>query len=235
MKFPQLTPGVFIQHSNRFSAVVELETGHAVVAYVPTTGRLTGALRPGCRVWLAPAQNPNRVTAFTLLLTELPQGGLCAVNAVMANQLFEEAVSQGLLSAFPYANIEKEVSFGHSRLDFRLSSPQKTCWVEVKSVTYVEDGVGMFPDAPTARGQRHLETLANLAGSGDGASAVFIAQRADAYRFTPYQAIDPDFADTLRRVHDAGVGIHAYRCEVTLEKIEIVEEIPVELYYSKKS
>ena len=229
MKFPALTPGVLIRRKNRFIADVQLETGENVAAYVPSTGRLPGALWPNGRVWLTHADDPNRKTAYTLLLTELHQGGLCSINAVLANQLFGEALTKGSLAAFPYEQIEKEVKRGHSRLDFRLSSQQKTCWVEVKSVTYVEDGAGLFPDAPTVRGQRHLEVLGELAAAGILASAVFIAQREDAQYFSPCEAIDPEFADALRRAHRAGVAIHAYRCDVRLEGIEITEEIPVDI------
>lgn len=229
MKFSTLIPGVLIRRKNRFIADVALETGESVAAYVPSTGRLPGALWPGCRVWLAQTDDPRRKTAYTLLLTELHQGGLCSINAVLANQLFAEAMIKGGLAAFPYEQIEKEVKHGHSRLDFRLSSSQTVCWVEVKSVTYVENGAGLFPDAPTERGQRHLAVLAELAAGGDQASAVFIAQREDAQYFSPCEAIDPEFTTALRRAQRAGVAVLAYRCDVSLEGIEIAEEIPVNL------
>lgn len=227
MKFPELIPAMFIKREDRFSAAVRLGTGLAAAAYVPTTGRLTSALRPGGRVWLERSQDPDRKTPYTLVLTELEHGGLCCVNAIMANRLFYQAVAAKRLAAFPYDQIEKEVPHGRSRLDFRLSQGGDACWVEVKSVTYVEDGVGMFPDAPTSRGRRHLETLASLFAAGDRASAVFIAQRNDAQHFTPFEAVDPAFTETLRKVAQAGVDIHAYRCAVSLEGIEIVDEMPV--------
>lgn len=227
MKFPELIPGTFIKRDNRFSAAVRLETDSATAAYVPTTGRLTGALRPGCRIWLEQSQVPKRRTPYTLVLTELEHGGLCSVNAIMANWLFYEAVAAGRLAAFPYDQIEKEVPHGRSRLDFRLSQGEDICWVEVKSVTYVEDGVGMFPDAPTSRGRRHLSALTSLITAGDRASAVFIAQRGDAQQFTPFEAVDPAFAEALRMAQQVGVEIHAYRCAVNLEGIEIVGEMPV--------
>ena len=49
MKFGELVPATFIKKGNRFTAGVYLENGGATTAYVPTTGRLTGALRSGCR------------------------------------------------------------------------------------------------------------------------------------------------------------------------------------------
>ena len=55
--------------------------------------------------------------------------------------------------------------------------------MEVKSVTWVEDGVALFPDGVTARGRRHLEELAGLAARGHEAWQVFVVQRADACPF----------------------------------------------------
>ena len=229
MKFGELVPATFIKKANRFTAGVYLESGGATTAYVPTTGRLTGALRSGCRVWLEAAENPDRKTPYTLVLSELADGRLCSVNAYMANWLFKEAMALGSLEVFPYSTVETEVPFGRSRLDFRLSEGEEVCWVEVKSVTYAEDGVGMFPDAPTGRGRKHLGELEKLAAEGQRASVVFIAQRGDAKRFAPFERIDPDFAAELRRVSELGVEAHAFRCAVSTEEVVIAEEIPITL------
>jgi sugar fermentation stimulation protein A len=164
-----------------------------------------------------------------MALAELENGGLCSTNAYLANQLFNEAVENGSLAAFKYPIIESEVSFGKSRLDFRLSKGNQACWVEVKSVTYVDDGIGRFPDAPTSRGRKHLAELENLAALGNRASVVFIAQREDAQKFAPFEAVDPAFSQTLREVHAKGVEVHAYVCHVTTESIEINQELPVDL------
>lgn len=229
MRFPELVPARFIKRHNRFSAGVRLETGKLVDVYVPTTGRLTGVLLSGCRVWLETAENKSRKTPFTLALSELGSGGLCSTNAHLANRLFDEAVSMEKLPSFAYEVIDREVVFGDSRLDFRLSKGKETCWVEVKSVTFAENGIGRFPDAPTARGRRHLGELAKLASRGIRASVVFIAQREDASKFAPFEAIDPEFAEVLRQIKEVGVEIHAYKCKVSTNDIFINEAIPVDL------
>jgi len=41
--------------------------------------------------------------------------------------------------------------------------------------------------------------------------------------------IDPDFADKLREVHQVGVEVHAYCCNVSLKEIQVSAEIPVHL------
>jgi sugar fermentation stimulation protein A len=230
MKFPELVPATFVKRDNRFVASLRLENGSVTTGFVPTTGRLTGVLKPGCRVWVARAQGGSgRKTPFDLVLSELEDGGLCCVKAINANYLFEEAVQLGRLDDFPCSNLEKEVTYGRSRLDFRLTNGDQRCWVEVKSVTYVENGVGMFPDAPTSRGEKHLQELAKLAAKGDRASVVFIAQRGDVHEFKAYEAIDPNFAQTLRAVSTQGVGVHAYCCNVSKNRIEIAGKVPVRL------
>lgn len=230
MKFPDFVHAVYIKRGNRFTADVRLEGGGARSAFIPTTGRLTGVLTPGCRVWLEPVDNPRRKTPFNLVLAELPGGGLCSINAMLANSLFNEAVKHNRLEDFLYTAIKNEVPYGRSRLDFRLlKGGEDVCWVEIKSVTYAREGVGMFPDAPTSRGRKHLGELAKLAACGKRASVVFIAQREDVSRFAPYETIDPAFAVTLRQAHNEGVEVHAYRCKVSLEEIKIAEKIPTNL------
>ena len=229
MRLPELIPGVFIERLNRFVARVRLKQGEKAKAYIPTTGRLTNALQPGCRVWLARSSNPHRKTQITMILTELPEGGLCSVTAIHANKLFAEAIASGNLEAFDYDQIEAEVTFGQSRLDFRLANQGGACWVEVKSVTYASDGMGKFPDAPTPRGCRHLRELASLAVQGERASVVFIAQREDVEVFMPFEEVDPVFAETLREVSRVGVEVHAYRCRVDIGCVELTVALPVRL------
>lgn len=229
MKFPELFPAEFIFRPTRFTASVRLDNGKAAYAHVPTTGRLTGVLEPNYRVWLSKAANPKRKTPYNLVLAGLEGGGYCSVNAALANRLFADALSEGRIQAFQYDLIEKEVTIGNSRLDLRLSKDNHTCWIEIKAVTFVSERLGMFPDAPTGRGRKHLEELAELVRVGDRASVVFVAQREDVDSFTPHVEIDPDFAEKLYEVHQAGVEVHAYRCAVSVQEITIEEEVPVTL------
>ena len=66
--------------------------------------------------------------------------------------------------------------------------------MEVKSVTWVEDGVALFPDGVTSRGRRHLEHLQELVAQGHQAWNVFVVQRQDAQVLRPAAAIDPAYA-----------------------------------------
>ncbi len=116
-------------------------------------------------------------------------------------------------------------------LDFLLSDGPdgKRCWLEVKSVTLVEDGRALFPDAPTTRGVRHLEELATLRRSGERVAVGFVVQRSDALRFRPHPTADPAFAAALRRVHAEGVEVYAWRCAVSHSAIELTDSLPLDL------
>ena len=61
-----------------------------------------------------------------------------------------------------YDEIYPEVKYGeeNSRIDFLLKSEGlPDCYVEVKSITFVKGSLGMFPDAVTTRGQKHVREL----------------------------------------------------------------------------
>ena len=90
----------------------------------------------------------------------------------------------------------------------------------------MEDGVGLFPDAPTIRGVKHLRSLKEARDLGHEAAVVFVIQRADAEAFAPHDVADPLLGTTLREAHDAGVAVWAYRCDVTERSIELADTVP---------
>jgi sugar fermentation stimulation protein A len=226
MRWPPLVPGVFIRRLNRFA--VEVAVGdEAVPAHLANSGRLRELLVPGYRVWVAPRSGPRR-TPFDLQLVEVPGGVLVSADARLPNRLFLEAWAEGKLPEFAGFNrLTPEPRLDGGRLDFRLDGPSGAAYVEVKSVTLVENGTGLFPDAPTARGRRHIDSLMAAASRGLGAFAVFVIQRADAARFAPNDAVDPAFGRLLRDAARSGVGVRAYRCTVTLAEIRIESPVPV--------
>ncbi len=226
MEWPRLVSAIFIRRDNRFRATV-IAGGKEVKAHVPNSGRLGDLFSPGCRVWLRPSDVSERKTVGDLVLVE--QGNLLvSVDARLPNRLFAEALSSGHLSGFPDAIIEAEVKKGESRCDFRLRDTQgRICWVETKSVTLVEGGTALFPDAPTARGRKHVQALMRALEDGEAAAMVFVVQRPDAQRFSPHPEVDVAFRDLLRQAAAVGVIVRAFRCDVNPEEIRIKDEIPV--------
>ncbi len=228
MDFPNLIPAKFIRRDNRFRATVDIN-GSEAWAHVANSGRLTELFTPGRKVWVSRAQNPERKTAYDLRLVEYADV-LVSVDARLPNPLFEEYLHSESSGVFgDIRRLKREVFLGESRLDFYLEDSLGVQWVETKSVTLVENGVARFPDAPTARGRRHLLTLGEAAQKGVRAAVVFIIQRPDAQVFSPHEEADPEFAEVLRHVSTRGVDIRAYICQVTFVKIFINGEIPCKI------
>ncbi|OGO05473.1 MAG: hypothetical protein A2Y73_07515 [Chloroflexi bacterium RBG_13_56_8] len=225
MRFPLLQEGYFIRRDNRFRTTVRVE-GQETPAHIANSGRLKELLVPGRRVWLAPVDRAGRVTLYDLVLVE-HDGVMVSVDARIPNRLFEELVRSGPWRGRRYERVEREVAREESRLDFRLSGPGGVCWVETKSANLVEDGLALFPDAPTKRGLRHVLELMRAVQAGEGAAVVFVVQRSDANYFAPHREADPSFADVLRQARTKGVEVLAYRCRVTREAMKISEQIPV--------
>jgi sugar fermentation stimulation protein A len=228
VRLPPLIPGRLVRRDNRFRVTVELD-GKSVGAHLPNSGRLTELLTPRRPCWLEPISSPHRKTDFDFKLVEYA-GVLISVDARLPNQLLAEALAEERLVPFQgCTGFEREVPLGESRVDFRLQMPSGIMWIETKSVTLVEDSLALFPDAPTARGTRHVRELTEAVHDGDGAAIVFIVQRPDARRFAPYDAADPAFGEALRAAAERGVDLHAWTCQVSRETIIIAGQIPVDL------
>ena len=228
MRFPPLVEGRFIKRLNRFAALVDVEKREYLV-HVPNSGRMGELLVPGYRVLLNPAPPGSaRKTAYDLALIDTGDA-LSSADARLPNKLVAEAIAQRRLPQFAdYPNVRPESTFGESRLDFLLEGPDGACcYVETKSVTLVEDGVGLFPDAPTPRGVKHLHSLMAAMDEGHRAGVVFVVQRADAEAFAPHDQADPLLGETLRTAAARGVEVWAYRCQVDEQSITLADEIPV--------
>ena len=193
-------------------------------------GRLLELLIPGRRIWLRPARNPKRKTRWTAVLVETPSGDqLVSLDTTLPNRLIKAALSAAQLDEFQDWSLERaEVTMGRSRLDFLLSHQDGSrLALEVKSVTLVENSVGLFPDAVTERGARHVRELAEIASKpGWETALLFVLQRSDARRIVAARHIDPGFAEALVEARDAGVRILGRRCRVFMDRVELGAPVP---------
>ena len=218
----------FILRLNRFAALVELRGVEAEV-HVANSGRMRELLVEGNRVLLRRVARNGRKTSFGLALVDLGNI-LASADARLPNVLVHEALEDGGIAPLSgYNSIRREVTFGESRLDLFLEGPLGRCFVEAKSVTLVVDGVGLFPDAPTTRGVKHLHSLRQAVGEGYRGAVTFVVQREDATGFVPNDEADPEFGSALRYVVGQGVEAYAYRCQVGTKEIRLAERLPVRL------
>lgn len=227
-----LAPATFVERPNRFLVRCTLDdSGETTEAHLADRGRLETILVPGRRLWLEPASSPTRRTRWTVRLAETPAGdSLVSLDSALPNRLVREALEKGALEEFRgWALVRAEWTHGASRFDFLLGNEDgERLALEVKSVGLANEGVGLFPDAPTTRGTRHLHELAALAREdGRHAAVLFIAQRGDVHRISAAHHIDPAFARALADARAASVRVLARRCHVTLTGITLGDAVEV--------
>lgn len=215
----------FLERPNRFLVRADLR-GTVVPAHLPNPGRLRELLRPGAKLYLRPQPAGHRKTAYDAVAVRTG-GVLVSVDTRLPNRAVRRALEARTLPAFAaYTRVRPEVPLGASRIDFLLRNGE-ACYLEVKSVTLVEGGVALFPDAPTGRGRRHVEELTKTVEAGHRAAILFLVQRPDARRFRPHDATDPAFGDALRRAEGRGVEIHAFRSRFDGE--DLVDFAPLQI------
>ncbi len=230
---PPLVEGTLVRRYKRFLADVRLADGREVTAHVPNTGAMTGCNVPGSRCWVSPADRPGRKLAWTLEIVDAGPA-LVAVHTGRTNDLAGRLLAaRALPELASWPTVRREVRFGRSRLDFVLAGAdgRPPCAVEVKSVTLAEGDLGLFPDAVTTRGTRHLELLAELRQERRmEAALLFIVQRGDVRAVAPADRIDPVYGTTLRRVAGRdGVLVLAWGFRVSPREVTSAGRLPVRL------
>ncbi len=206
-EIPAETSGVFLKRPNRFLALVELSDGRTVEAHLHDPGRLPDLAVPGRPVLLRSASNPRRKTRWDVLAFRR-EDYWCFCHSgyhrkLTANLLFK-------LSPFgDFEEFHPEPRVGEGRLDFRLKGAAGELYLEVKGVTWARGHLGLFPDAPTLRGLRHLQTLRELLRSGLRAGLLFLVFRQEVQELRPAEEIQPAFAATLRAALAEGLKARA--------------------------
>lgn len=232
MKFEApLISGKILKRYKRFLADVELENGEIITAHTANTGSMKTCWEPGWSVMLSFHDNPNRKLKYSLELTNNGETWI-GVNTSLPNKIAVEGIQKGVVKELKgYSTIKPEAKIGKSRIDILLSNDgEDPCYVEVKNVTLLGDKkMGIFPDAVSTRGQKHLEELKGLVEKGIRAAMLYVINREDVTSFAPADEIDPVYGKLLREASEAGVEILAYRCSVGPDEIKLSKKVPVKL------
>ena len=252
MKYNQVVSGTFLQRPNRFIAHI-LINGKEEVCHVKNTGRCRELLIPGCTVYCAVSDNPQRKTKYDLIAVEksienqivFANAGIPSLHGKstpeahstllvnMDSQAPNAAVKEWLRSgASPFGKIDflkPEYKYGNSRFDFYLECNSRKIFLEVKGVTLEDNGIVLFPDAPTERGVKHVRELIRCHEEGFETYVLFVVQMERAMYFTPNRKTHPQFADALCEAKNAGVQLLAYTCKVTPDVMKIDKELKVSL------
>lgn len=218
MRFEKLEEAQIINREKRFKLFVRYKDEN-VLAYLPNPGRLENIILPGAPVLIRECNNHKRKTKYEAVLG-FEDSKLVSLNASLANKIFLENIYR-----FPIKvkDLKKEFRFSRSRFDFLIN---ERILVEVKSVTLVKNGIGLFPDAPTERGAKHMQEMQNWTFEK---WVVFVVQRSDAKLVKPNRELDLDFYNAIRGLKENGGAFFAFTCNVTYSEITFKEFINVEV------
>ena len=223
----------FLTRPNRFLSYIKLEnTNDKQAAHVPDPGRLEELLIHGAEVIVRQEQQTNRKTKYSLVGVRKDDIWV-NIDSFFTNTIFKEEFNK--IDVFlDYKILKSEIVFGNSRFDFLLENvkTRKRALVEVKGVTLVENGLALFPDAPTTRGTKHVKELVKAIEHEYETFIVFVIKRSDAYRFKPNKLTDPKFTQALREASAAGVNIVVVKCEydpLVKKEITIIGKVDYDL------
>lgn len=206
----------FIDRPNRFIANIEID-GKTEVCHVKNTGRCKELLTEGAQVYVQEFNDSKRKTKYDLI-SVYKGDRLINMDSQVPNKVFHE----WLLKEELFQNItliKPECKYNKSRFDFYIEADNRKIFVEVKGVTLEENGVAMFPDAPTERGLKHLNELLESVDDGYEAYVCFIIQMKDVLYFTPNYRTHNEFGEALKHISEKGVSLLALDCEVTKDSI----------------
>ncbi|MEF2175324.1 MAG: DNA/RNA nuclease SfsA [Candidatus Absconditabacteria bacterium] len=182
LKVSNLLYGKFVIRHNRFVGEGMFE-GKTIQFHIADSGRLTELLREGNEVCIYKKQFPGKYE-YALLLVKNTVGIRALINSFFHPGLIKNYLKENNIS------FKSEVVYGDSRLDFLI---ENSIYVETKGCSLVVEEVGMFPDAPTIRGAKHLMELIHIMETG-GNSQLWFVLTSKIKAFVPNQGTDKNFS-----------------------------------------
>ncbi|HIK32036.1 MAG TPA: DNA/RNA nuclease SfsA [Oscillatoriales cyanobacterium M59_W2019_021] len=224
--YPLLVSGTLVKRYKRFLADVELVNGEIVTAHCPNTGPMIGVSDPCSPVLMSCSTDPKRKYPYTWETIQMRDARRTwvGINTALPNRIVKTMLEKRLLPELGnYSRIQPEVAYGRdrkSRVDFVLwgEEGEPPIYVEVKNTTWADNGLALFPDTVTTRGQRHLQELMAIVPQCRAVMLYFI-NRGDCDRFSPGDTADPAYGQLLREAVHRGVEVLPCRFEVTPEGI----------------
>ncbi len=224
MEYKNTVKGIFKNRPNRFIANVIIN-GKEETVHVKNTGRCKELLIEGTTVILEESDNNNRKTKYSLISVykgeKLINMDSQSPNSVFAEALIDEKIKE--IGSVDF--LKREVKYNNSRFDIYYEKNNKKGFIEVKGVTLEENGVVMFPDAPTERGTKHILELIEAKKEGYDVGIAFVVQMKDVKYFTPNKERDKNFYNALYKAYKEGVNIYVYDCIVTENSITLDKKV----------
>lgn len=223
--YKNIIEGKFLNRPNRFIGHVLINEKEEV-AHVRNTGRCKEILLPSAKVLLEDHQNnPKSKTKYSLI-SVYKQDMLINIDSQVPNQVVYQAILKDKIKGLNnIVSVKKEATFNKSRFDIYFENEKEKGYMEIKGVTLEEDGIAMFPDAPTLRGKKHLQDLIQAKKQGYRAIVFFLIQMKGPKLFKINKKRDPAFYEAIKEAKEKGVEILVYDSIVTKDYISLDQEI----------
>lgn len=217
--FPDLEEAIFIERENRFILRC-LHKGEEKKVYMPNPGRLWELLFPGVKILLTPGNRGSKYPYIACAVEK--RGSYVPLHTHKTNDLVEYLLMRGLIEELKgYEVVKREVTYKKSRFDFLLKSPEvEELYLEVKSCSLFHREMAMFPDAVSARAQKHLLELSEAVKEGKKGAVLFVVQNDGPHYFLPDYHTDIDFSLSLIDVRDK-IDIYAIALKID-EKLSVL-------------
>ena len=223
-----LLKGKLIKRYKRFFVDIKLNKS-TVTAHCPNTGSMKGLLEEGNDVYVLKHDDPKRKLKYSLEIIKA-QNNLVGVNTHLANKIVNHGLTNNLIKELKNNDsIKPEVFFNkETRFDFLLEKKSQKMFVEVKNVTLFRNkDTAEFPDAPTARGTKHLLTLIDAIKKSYKTYLIFLVQIQNMKYFKIAKDIDEEYYKNYLIAKKAGVNFLAYRCDISSKKIFIDKKLKI--------
>lgn len=228
--YPEWEKGFFIKRINRFVMCFKKD-GKNINAYIANPGRMEEYLVPGQPFFLIRA---NQGKYKFRVVSTFYENSFILLDTGKVNDIVETMIRNNKIPELgEIKTIRREFPIKRSRFDFLLTPhndkfsevQRKPILLEVKSCSLCHAGVAMFPDAPTARGKRHLQELEHLTKKGYETFTLYLITNRDAQVFLPNGHTDPEYCKTFNRTK----AVHrlAY-------KVEMPDPVSVDISLSKR-
>ncbi len=197
--------GEFIERKNRFLGIVKVE-GRLLEVHIHDSGRLGEILYKGNTVFIKRAEGEKRKTQWDLVLGKVDE------YLIPVHSGYHRKISEALIKKIKiFGNvkyIKPEFKFKDSRIDFFLEKENgEKILVEVKGCTLSKDKVALFPDAPTSRGTKHINTLISAVRENFQPYLLILVLRPDSTCFLPNEENDFHFAKVFYKGLKEGIKI----------------------------
>lgn len=229
-KLNELKKYSIVGRENRFVVIVK-KGRERKRALLRNTGRLHDLIQHGFTALCLDRSQGKTDCEIIGVLVDKEKAAL--IDTYTQARTFEVAVNNKLLPWMNGWKLERrEVTVSDSRLDYKITNETHEGYMELKSAAYCEGYHAMYPDCPSERGLRHINTLDQLNTDGYRSIIAFMAAHPYVKAFKPNVQAHEQLAFKLISAHRKGLEVYAVKVFLDIHGNIFLSDpdLPVTLY-----